>query len=401
MLNFSSTRRHLSFVSVTVLFSSFLTGCTGLAPSNKKPVSLVQGPPITDIFTPFDMALSCLKGQLRSDVSFSVGAILDQTGKDVVTNGGSGKMVTQGAGDMVQSALFQARVSLMNRRDPRIIESEAKWGIRDPRQIQASDYYVTGSINSLDFIPGGGFDMQIAGVGPNYSQTRIMVGLDLSLTDTRSSKVVGNVSLQKQIAAQDYGLSAGRFAGRTLLNIQIGKGEREATNFALRQMLNLATFELLSQVVPPAVFESCRAQIPPEFGQLNLTRSSVALHKYKKNQQQNSTASSSVVQESVSSQADSSNEKNKSTNSPSKDTKPPKQKESEVIQNPEAEPEMSKQDLIKYISKKQRQPSSNEKNEEKDTQEEAAKEQEDEKTTTLWEVNPDVVENYWSSTQRD
>ncbi|ENX12742.1 MULTISPECIES: CsgG/HfaB family protein [Acinetobacter] len=401
MLNFSSTRRHISFVSATVLFSSFLTGCTGLAPSNKKPVSLVQGPPITDIFTPFDMALSCLKGQLRSDVSFSVGAILDQTGKDVVTNGGSGKMVTQGAGDMVQSALFQAGVSLMNRRDPRIIESEAKWGIRDPRQIQASDYYVTGSINSLDFIPGGGFDMQIAGVGPNYSQTRIMVGLDLSLTDTRSSKVVGNVSLQKQIAAQDYGLSAGRFAGRTLLNIQIGKGEREATNFALRQMLNLATFELLSQVVPPAVFESCRAQIPPEFGQLNLTRSSVALHKYKKNQQQNSTASSSVVQESVSSQADSSNEKNKLTNSPSKDTKPPKQKESEVIQNPEAEPEMSKQDLIKYISKKQRQPSSNEKNEEKDTQEEAAKEQEDEKTTTLWEVNPDVVENYWSSTQRD
>lgn len=401
MLNFSSTRRHISFVSATVLFSSFLTGCTGLAPSNKKPVSLVQGPPITDIFTPFDMALSCLKGQLRSDVSFSVGAILDQTGKDVVTNGGSGKMVTQGAGDMVQSALFQAGVSLMNRRDPRIIESEAKWGIRDPRQIQASDYYVTGSINSLDFIPGGGFDMQIAGVGPNYSQTRIMVGLDLSLTDTRSSKVVGNVSLQKQIAAQDYGLSAGRFAGRTLLNIQIGKGEREATNFALRQMLNLATFELLSQVVPPAVFESCRAQIPPEFGQLNLTRSSVALHKYKKNQQQNSTASSSVVQESVSSQTDSSNEKNKSTNSPSKDTKPPKQKESEVIQNPEAEPEMSKQDLIKYISKKQRPPSSNEKNEEKDTQEKADKEQEDEKTTTLWEVNPDVVENYWSSTQRD
>ena len=401
MLNFSSTRRHLSFVSVTVLFSSFLTGCTGLAPSNKKPVSLVQGPPITDIFTPFDMALSCLKGQLRSDVSFSVGAILDQTGKDVVTNGGSGKMVTQGAGDMVQSALFQAGVSLMNRRDPRIIESEAKWGIRDPRQIQASDYYVTGSINSLDFIPGGGFDMQIAGVGPNYSQTRIMVGLDLSLTDTRSSKVVGNVSLQKQIAAQDYGLSAGRFAGRTLLNIQIGKGEREATNFALRQMLNLATFELLSQVVPPAVFESCRAEIPPEFGRLNLTRSSVALHKYKKSQQQNSTASSSAVQESVSSQADSSNEKNKSTNSPSKDTKPPKQKESEVIQNPEAEPEMSKQDLIKYISKKQRQPSSNEKNEEKDTQEKADKEQEDEKTTTLWEANPEVVENYWSSTQRD
>ncbi|WP_216934600.1 CsgG/HfaB family protein [Acinetobacter sp. BY484] len=401
MLNSPLSRKMICGVSVTVLFSSLLTGCTGLATSNKKPVKLVQGPPITDIFTPFDMALSCLKGQLRSDVSFSVGAILDQTGKDVVTNGGSGKMVTQGAGDMVQSALFQAGVSLMNRRDPRIIESEAKWGIRDPKQIQASDYYVTGSINSLDFIPGGGFDMQIAGVGPNYSQTRIMVGLDLSLTDTRSSRVVGNVSLQKQIAAQDYGIGAGRFAGRTLLNIQIGKGEREATNFALRQMLNLATFELLSQVVPPAVFESCRAEIPPEFGQLNLTRSSVALHKYKKNQQQKNTASNSSAQQTTSSQADSSNEKNKSTNTPSKDTRSPKNKESEVIQNPEADPEMSKQELIKYISKTKRSSSTSKMNDKKEIQEKADKEKDEEKSSSLWDVNPEVVENYWSSYQRD
>ena len=373
-----------------ILFSHLLTGCTGMALSNKEPVSLVQGPPITDIFTPFDLALSCLKGQLRNDVNFSVGAILDQTGKDVVTNGGSGKMVTQGAGDMVQSALFQAGVSLLNRRDPRIIESEAKWGIRDPRQIQASDYYVTGSINSLDFIPGGGFDMQIGGVGPNYSQTRIMVGLDLSLTDTRSSKVVANVSLQKQIAAQDYGINAGRFAGHTLLNIQVGKGEREATNFALRQMLNLATFELLSQVIPPATFESCRAEIPPEFGRLALTRSSVALYKYKESQQQITADSSRSVLESSSDKTSSSNEKNKSTNSPSKDTQPHKNKESDLIKNPEGDSEMSKKDLIKYISMQQH--SSGKANEEK---------KQDEKAQMLWDVNPAVIENYWSTTQRD
>ena len=392
MLNFPwLNRRKISSVSITILFSHLLTGCTGMALSNKEPVSLVQGPPITDIFTPFDVALSCLKGQLRNDVSFSVGAILDQTGKDVVTNGGSGKMVTQGAGDMVQSALFQAGVSLLNRRDPRIIESEAKWGIRDPRQIKASDYYVTGSINSLDFIPGGGFDMQIGGVGPNYIQTRIMVGLDLSLTDTRSSKVVANVSLQKQIAAQDYGINAGRFAGHTLLNIQVGKGEREATNFALRQMLNLATFELLSQVIPPVTFESCRAAIPPEFGRLDLTRSSVALYKYKESQQQNTAGSVETPLESSSDKTSSSNEKNKSTNSPSKDTQPPKHKESDLIKNPEGDSEMSKKDLIKYISMKQHS-SSSKVNEGK---------KEDEKAQMLWDVNPAVIENYWSTTQRD
>ncbi|MND66922.1 Curli production assembly/transport component CsgG [compost metagenome] len=392
MLNFPwLNRRKISSVSITILFSHLLTGCTGMALSNKEPVSLVQGPPITDIFTPFDVALSCLKGQLRNDVSFSVGAILDQTGKDVVTNGGSGKMVTQGAGDMVQSALFQAGVSLLNRRDPRIIESEAKWGIRDPRQIKASDYYVTGSINSLDFIPGGGFDMQIGGVGPNYSQTRIMVGLDLSLTDTRSSRVVANVSLQKQIAAQDYGINAGRFAGHTLLNIQVGKGEREATNFALRQMLNLATFELLSQVIPPVTFESCRAAIPPEFGRLDLTRSSVALYKYKESQQQNTAGSVETPLESSSDKTSSSNEKNKSTNSPNKDTQPHKNKESDLIKNPEGDSEMSKKDLIKYISMKQHS-SSSKVNEEK---------KEDEKAKMLWDVNPAMIENYWSTTQRD
>ena len=108
-------RRKTAAASAAIVFSQLLAGCTGMALSNKEPASLVQGPPITDIFTPFDMALSCLKGQLRNDVSFSVGAILDQTGKDVVTNGGSGKMVTQGAGDMVQSALFQAGVSQIGR----------------------------------------------------------------------------------------------------------------------------------------------------------------------------------------------------------------------------------------------------------------------------------------------
>lgn len=260
--------------------ANLLTACTGMTIPLKKQAELVQGPPVTDIFTHFDLALMCLKGQFRNDVAFSVGAILDQTGKDAITNGGSGKFVTQGAGDMVQSALFQAGVTVLNRRDPRIIESEAKLGIRNPKLIKPTDYFITGSINSLDFIPGGGFDMQVSGVGPAYSQTRIIVGLDVSLTDAKTSQVVANVSLQKQIVAQDYALNSGRFVGRTLLNVQIGAGEREATNFALRQMLNLATFELLSQVIPPSSFAECRAKIPAEYGHLKLSRSAISLYKY-------------------------------------------------------------------------------------------------------------------------
>ena len=407
-----SPKRSLKIKAVVVMMitGQLLTACTGMAISNKEPVTLVQGPPITDIFTPFDMALACLKGQIRNDVTFSVGAILDQTGKDVVTNGGSGKMVTQGAGDMVQSALFQAGVSLLNRRDPRIIESEARWGIRDPRQIQSSDYYVTGSINSLDFIPGGGFDVQVGGVGPSYSQTRIIVGLDLALTDTKTSKVVANVSLQKQIAAQDYGINAGRFAGHTLLNIQLGKGEREATNFALRQMLNFATFDLLTQVIPPATYESCRTQIPKEFGSLNLTRGSVALYKYQQDKLKNSHVSAapepSVVQNKTVTPAASSLEQKpsdnpKMMNQPSKDTLPPRQKESELIQNPEGDPEPNKQDIVKYISRQHQTPVvSNpvalvKPNLTKKESSTSDSDQKKEKQINVAGVNPDTTENYW------
>lgn len=408
MLNLSSRLGKKSIL--LILVSQTLTGCTGMAVSNSKPVTLVQGPPITDIFTPFDMALACLRGQIRKDISFSVGAILDQTGKDVVTNGGSGKMVTQGAGDMVQSALFQAGVSVLNRRDPRIIESEARWGIRDPRQIQTSDYYVTGSINSLDFIPGGGFDIQVGGVGPSYSQTRIIVGLDLALTDTKTSKVVANISLQKQIAAQDYGINAGRFSGHTLFNIQLGKGEREATNFALRQMLNFATFDLLTQVIPPATYESCRAKIPKEFGTLNLTRSSVALYKYQQNKLKDDNTSSITQKldqpkplqvERVDQQMI--DEKLKNSNQPNTDILPIKQKESDVIINPDGFDEKNKQDIIKYISFNQYVKNNQDKkmNNKKFDDEKVvvvySDKKQNEKSIGVAENNPDNVDNYWST----
>lgn len=106
----------------------------------------------------------------------------------------------------------------------------------------------------------------------------------------------------------------------------------------------------------------------------------MALHKYKKNQQQNNLDSSTPVQELTSDDIQQSQEKNKSTNTPSKDTKAPKNKESEVIQNPDPEPEISKQDLIKYISKKHSPDSSDKMLEEKEKQEKNSKEKDEEKT---------------------
>ncbi|TPW26153.1 HfaB protein [Pararhizobium mangrovi] len=241
--------------------------------------ALIQGPPIRDIVTPFDTALSCLKGKISNKLVFSVGAIEDRTGKESFTDGGTGKFVTQGAGDIVQSALFKAGATVVNRRDPRITTTEIGWKIKSPKHLIPTNFYITGSINSLDFIPGSGAEVQVAGVGPRYRQNRILVGLDLALTQASTSRVVADVPLQKQIFQDEAGIGFGRFLGDTLVAGDIGGREREATNLALRQMLNFATFDLLTQVMKAKAFEACRPKIDTAFGSIRHTGTKERLDK--------------------------------------------------------------------------------------------------------------------------
>ncbi|WP_293639255.1 CsgG/HfaB family protein [Polaromonas sp.] len=242
---------------------------------------LLKGPAVVDVITPFDRALACLDGRInREALRFSVGSVVDATGKEQVTDGGSGKFVTQGAGDIVQSALFLAGAAVVNRRDPRIIDNEVKWGLLDIKQQAVSTFFVTGSINSLDFLPGSGFDLQIAGIGPRLRQNRILVGLDLSLTETRTGRIVANVPLQKQVLSTEDGFGMGRFFGNTLISMDVGGKEREALNLVLRQMLNLATFELLTQVMPPEKYADCMQLIEVVDGVTENSRSSRTLKQY-------------------------------------------------------------------------------------------------------------------------
>lgn len=247
-----------------VAAATVLAGCVPIggtiSPENEN-VVIPKGPPIEDIVTPFDEALTCLKGLVPSGLAFSVGIISDNTGKEQYADSGSGKIVTQGASDIVQSALFTAGVKVVNRRDASIAITETNWGIRNIKQQTPAAFFVTGSINSLDFIPGGGAQLEIAGVGPRYRENRILVGLDLSLTDTATGEVVSNVPMQKQIFSTEMGASAGRFFGKSLVNIDAGAMKREALNSTLRQMLNYATFQLLGQVVSEAGYRNCALKV--------------------------------------------------------------------------------------------------------------------------------------------
>lgn len=232
---------------------------------------LVQGPPIEDVTTSFDSALSCLRGKIRREITFAVGQVVDATGKETYADGGTGKFVTQGAGEMVQSSLFRAGVSVVNRRDPNISIVESNWGIRDIKRQVPVNFYISGSINSLDFIPGGGAAIEVAGVGPRFRQNRILVALDLTMTDAYTGRVVASVPLQKQIFTRESGIGSSTFFGDTLVQFDAGGMEREALHFALRQMLSFATFELLGQLMNQEVYAPCRELVVHEAGYLTTT----------------------------------------------------------------------------------------------------------------------------------
>lgn len=241
-----------------------LAGCGGtigtFAPVTRN-VDLPEGPPVEEIVTIFDDALQCLRGHIPAGLTFAVGEVVDATGRESYSDGGTGRFISQGAGEMVQSSLFRTGAAVVNRRDPAIAVMETQWGIRDIQRQLPVNFYISGSINSLDFIPGGGASISVAGVGPSYRQSRILVGLDLSMTDALTGRIVASVPLQRQMFSREVGASVGRFFGDTLVSLEAGGQEREAVHFVLRQMLSLATFELVGQVANEAAYLNCRSSI--------------------------------------------------------------------------------------------------------------------------------------------
>ena len=223
----------------------------GCVATSSKNISLEQGPPVQTVSTPYQSLMSCIAEQKAMRGAWAVGDIIDATGKVSTDREGTGRFISQGAGDMMQTMLMTAGAEkVMNRRDPRPVILEAKWGKRDMQRVQTMDYYITGSINTLDFIPGASAEVTVAGIGPRYRQSRALVGLDLHLTRADTTEVLGAVNISTQIFAEEMGFGVGRFFGTTLVDFDLGSGNREPLQLSLRSMLQYGLYELLKQVEP-------------------------------------------------------------------------------------------------------------------------------------------------------
>lgn len=76
----------------------------------------------------------------------------------------------------------------------------------------------------------------------------MLIGMDLFLTDTRTSEVVAHSSIFKQVVADEIGANIGRFFGNILVAVDMGEQHREAVHFALRNMLKMAVYEMMTDL---------------------------------------------------------------------------------------------------------------------------------------------------------
>jgi len=235
-------------LSLSLASTLLLGGCVA---NSKQNVALEQGPPVETISTPYKDLLTCISAQKAMTGAWSVGEISDATGKTSTNTDGTGRFISQGAGDMMQTILLNAGAEkLLNRRDPRPAIMEAKWGIRKLDKVTPTDYYITGSINTLDFLPGASAEISVMGIGPRYRQNRAIVGLDLHLTDANTTEVIAATNVSKQIFADEAGFGIGRFFGTTFIDFDMSAGNREPLQLSLRSMLQFGLFELLKQRSP-------------------------------------------------------------------------------------------------------------------------------------------------------
>ena len=248
----------LALLAATAALS--LSACQATTARTKN-MELAKGPPVQDIVTPYDRALTCLEENAGAyHAIFAVAPIPDKSGKESYADGGVGSFAPTDVGPVVQSALFKAVGNkIVNRTDVRPMLQDLNWGIRDVKQQQAHDFNITGQVSSIDFIPGGGGELRVFNVGPGYRQFRILVTLDLALTDSKTGRLVANTALSKQVVAEEYEFGGTLFFGETLVSLNIGQQEREALQFVLREMLGLAVYDLLTQVLGEP--DACRKEV--------------------------------------------------------------------------------------------------------------------------------------------
>ncbi|HYD68347.1 CsgG/HfaB family protein [Azospirillum sp.] len=267
-------------LTTALLATLMLSACAVPPPLGEEPAKLISGPIPVKTATPATEALKCLGRLPRPpmDLRLAVGDIPDRTGRFNYQE--IGAYVTQGATHMLISSLSAARVPQVNRSTTAIMEFELAQALNqrlgEGRVVQAgsqsvmfrpipkgmvlgSTHYVTGAITELDFkVVNNSAEVTIAGIGAGAKSYAVQIGLDLAVTDTRTSQIVYSKAWRKQAVGYetsanlfrffDLGVKGGAFAGDVLFDISIGEQPTEPLQGAIRWAIESAAYDIVSEL---------------------------------------------------------------------------------------------------------------------------------------------------------
>lgn len=188
----------------------------------------------------------------------AVYSITDRTGQ--VKNGGSA-VVTQGATDMMITALKRSRQfkvldrvnfgDFMNEQNLKTNERLAFGQGPDIGEMTGADYVIQGAITEYQVDKStGGVGLNIGGVGGSKEYARATTAIDLRIVDSTTGEVVWSESLKGEILGEKVGLQAFSFMGNNIVEFETGQGKQEVINLVIRTLLEESVYKIFaSQVI--------------------------------------------------------------------------------------------------------------------------------------------------------
>lgn len=250
-----------------VLFCSVGVPALAGTPINQN-APLLQGPPITEIISPYDAALSCMADKLTPDqkmVVYGVTFAADKTGKtNYAAPDASGTFMSQGYDDSLVTSLKKMRVRVANSGPAQRQLFDWYMGkvsamTRGPinSNFLVPDVMVEASINCLDIDPGGA--AEVTGIiEAGTRQHRLMICFNGKATvgplstKAYANEVLTSFAYTKQIVGYENKFGVTSFFGggnnRSLVGFNLDKEKREPLQLSGIYMMDVVAFRVVRDI---------------------------------------------------------------------------------------------------------------------------------------------------------
>jgi len=259
-----------AFISSMAIALMTMTACANNSPrmfGSENGVEPLFSFPVTDNRTPYSSCLASLahlQGYSKLP-TISVGEVADKTG--TFEREGLSRELTQGATEMVMSALFKTgKARLQERWDVRVPMAEMKLASQNmlvgrnysDYKINASDFVIVGAITELNYnIISGGVGLGISGIGASTRAVVINVALDLRVINPLTFEVPYITSLQKQIYGVEVDANVFRFFGTELVEFEAGGIRNEPLQLGVRSVVEMAVYQIMTDFLKLPDVDDC------------------------------------------------------------------------------------------------------------------------------------------------